>query len=106
MGLVIRDELEQPTEEEVEIEKEFIDPEADPIPKEEEAKKPEEAEGEEEEQVKEPVVVGLEYQLARLQKGRQQVKLQIPISNNYLTRARKLMEIYNEKSRITHGKTE
>ena len=71
MGLVIRDELEQPTEEEVEIEKEFIDPEAENLPKEEEAKKPEEGEGEgEEEKVKEPVVVGFEFLLGRLEKGR------------------------------------
>lgn len=48
MYIVIRPELDQPTELELEIEKEFIDPETENIPKEEESKKPEEPEGHEE----------------------------------------------------------
>ena len=46
IDMVLREELDEPTEQEIEDEKEFVDPELEDQPKEEEAKKPEEPEGE------------------------------------------------------------
>lgn len=54
IDFVLRSELDNPTELELEMEKEFVDPELENQPKEEEAKKPEEEAEGDEQAVKEP----------------------------------------------------
>ena len=96
--LFFKEAIENPTEEELEIEKEFVDPELEEEPKEEETKKPEE-ENEEEPPPKELKSVSLNYDL-KLKSGRANKKENIMISYNYIKRAKKLLQAYNEQVRI------